>query len=210
MSSHPHAALFTSHSYTAPLSPPSLTPNDKRQKAESSRSAPQSLHLMCTNAICLGASRGPRWRGDAYRKSCREEAAPRQEPAGGAGPRLAPSPTLAKPLGPGFLSGIQMAGRKGFPQVFKSCPCSYRNPFDALCLTPQVSSDAPPAAERTPSFLKPQHLEPKQPQRLAGHSQAGLQVHSICCWQRFPGSKRFFSARSRDKPCCKESRGALH
>lgn len=132
MSSHPHAALFTLHSYTAPLSPPSLTPNDKRQKAESSRSAPQSLHLIRTNAICLRASRGPRWRGDAYRKSCREDAAPREEAVVGAEPRLAPSPNLAKLLGLGFLGGIQMVGRKGFPQVFKSCPCSYRNPFYAL------------------------------------------------------------------------------
>lgn len=68
MSSHPHTALFTLHSYMTPLSPPSLTPNDKRQKAENSCSNPQSLHLICTNAICLKASRGPQIAGRCIQK----------------------------------------------------------------------------------------------------------------------------------------------
>jgi len=85
MSSHPHTALFTLHSHRAPLSPPSLTPNDKRQKAENSCSNPQSLHLICTNAICLQASRGPRPQGDAHRKRSRQDPAHGRESAPGSG-----------------------------------------------------------------------------------------------------------------------------
>lgn len=110
----------------------------------------------------------------------------------------ATSPSLDQPLGASssfILVSSEMSNLVDSPHLYAS---------------PQVSSDTSPISGRPQSSFKPKHLKPKQPQHLAGHGPAGLQVYSICCWQRLCRSKHVFIAQSGDNSCCKEARGSLH
>lgn len=135
---HTHTkALFTLHSYMTLLSPPSLTPNDKRQKAENSCSNPQSLHLIGTNAICLPASRGSWSKGDEYRKSCGQDPAqvlPQSQSTSQAQPLL-PYPKIWDQAS-WTSSDIYISGSKRFPMDIHELLLFLQEPslFIMLCV----------------------------------------------------------------------------
>lgn len=113
MSSHPHAALFTLHSYMILLSPPSPNPNDKRTKGREFPLRPPKSPPDANK--CNLPQPSP---GAMGRRQLQVECSSRTRACTGS---RAPGPALAKPSG--FPDGTQMSsGSQPFPTDIEELP----------------------------------------------------------------------------------------